>query len=447
MTIKLNEYVKKNWTAETNYLSFSYPIPINKLSTIFQQSQAYKGTRFFWQIPDRKQGYVGVGHVETFYVKTAAELAEIKEKFFKRLLIFSPNNGELILFGGLPFDPTGPQEPFWGELETGFFVLPKMLFSLGEEEMYVTLTVKASNSQEAMQKMIDLKEEAKRILEQDPTPATITEFTMKERDTDYFLALAGETAAKINAEKKLKKVVLARQMVLENGAFDTSSIIRHLLKQQPNTYVFALETDARTFIGATPERLLKATPEYYATASIAGSAPRGKTEVEDRQIGKELLKDSKNGYEHLVVVERIQKQLAPFAEDVRTESKRLLKNRDIQHLFIPFKGQRKIHSSFLEVIGALHPTPALGGEPKKEALEWIAQKEKSGRGLYGAPIGWFSVTDDIGEFAVGIRSGVFSEEKALLYAGCGIVGESIPEEERKETFLKFQPMIRGVRGK
>jgi menaquinone-specific isochorismate synthase len=447
LTIELNDYVKKKWTAETNYLSFSYPVPIKKSSTIFQQSQTYKGTRFFWQIPDRTQGYVGIGHVETFDVKTAAELAEIKEKFFKRLLVLSANKTKPFLFGGLPFDPTGPQEPFWGKLEAGFFVLPKMLFSLSEEETQVTLTVKASSSQEAVQKMMELKEEAKRILEQEPVPEATTEFTIEERDTDYFLALAGETAAEIRADKDLKKVVLARQMVLDNGTFDTSSIISHLLEQQPNTYVFALEMDTRTFIGATPERLLKATPEYYATASIAGSAPRGKTEAEDWEIGERLLKDSKNSYEHLVVVERIEKQLAPFTEEVRTESKRLLKNRDIQHLFIPFKGQRKTHSSFLEVIGTLHPTPALGGEPKKEALEWIAQKEKSGRGLYGAPIGWISLTEDIGEFAVGIRSGVFSEEKALLYAGCGIVGESIPEEERKETFLKFQPMIRGVRGK
>ncbi|EPH95565.1 isochorismate synthase [Enterococcus faecalis 13-SD-W-01] len=447
MIIELNEYVSKNWTEETNYLSFSYSVPSKKLITIFQQSQNYKGTRFFWEIPDRNNGFVGIGHVEKYRAKTADELSKAKEKFFKKLLVCPSEKSNPILFGGLPFDFSGSKEPFWGEMEAGFFVLPEILFTMDASKLHVTLTVKALKREEAIQKMMELKEKVSVILEEEIPPVKTTETRMEERDIEHFLSLVAETTAKIKAEKDLKKVVLARQMMLEASSFDPASILSHLLEQQPNTYIFALESEERTFIGATPERLLKASRDDFETASIAGSAPRGKDEGEDREIGESLLKDSKNSYEHQVVVERIQKQLAPFTEEVRTENKRLLKNRDIQHLFVPFKGQRKTDTSFLEVINALHPTPALGGEPKKEALAWIAQKEKKGRGLYGAPIGWVSLTGDIGEFAVGIRSGIFGKEKALLYAGCGIVEESTPEEERNETQLKFQPMIRGVRGK
>ncbi|MPN57756.1 Salicylate biosynthesis isochorismate synthase [bioreactor metagenome] len=86
----------------------------------------------------------------------------------------------------------------------------------------------------------------------------------------------------------------------------------------------------------------------------------------------------------------------------------------------------------LDVVRELHPTPALGGEPKAEALRWLAEKEVAGRGLYGAPIGWLDLTEDVGEFAVGIRSGIFSGNQGLLYAGCGIVDDSDPEAERLE---------------
>lgn len=98
-----------------------------------------------------------------------------------------------------------------------------------------------------------------------------------------------------------------------------------------------------------------------------------------------------------------------------------------------------------KVIKELHPSPALGGEPKQLSMTWLADKEPTGRGLYGGPIGWCDLMTDNGEFAVGIRSGVISQTNVLLYAGCGIVPESTPEAEYLETALKFQPMLRGVK--
>lgn len=145
-------------------------------------------------------------------------------------------------------------------------------------------------------------------------------------------------------------------------------------------------------------------------------------------------------------MKKLTKQLANYTEgNLSVSNKKLLKNRDIQHLYLTISGIRKPKVSLFDVIQALHPSPALGGEPKELAIQWLAKKEPSGRGLYGAPIGWCDIMEDIGEFAVGIRSGVFSENAGRLYAGCGIVGDSDPEEERQETQLKFQPMLRGVK--
>ena len=142
-------------------------------------------------------------------------------------------------------------------------------------------------------------------------------------------------------------------------------------------------------------------------------------------------------------MQRIAKLLAPYTTTVTIGARQLLKNRDIQHIYHPLAGPRQAGSHLLDVVAALHPTPALGGEPRAAALAWLREHE-AGRGLYGAPVGWLSLGADEGEFVVGLRSGVFSAQAGRLYAGCGIVAASHAATERAETRLKFQPMLRGI---
>lgn len=109
-------------------------------------------------------------------------------------------------------------------------------------------------------------------------------------------------------------------------------------------------------------------------------------------------------------------------------------------------GQRKLGISSLESVVQLHPTSALGGEPKELAAEWIRQYKSGSRGLYGALVGWTPGDDDNGEFAVALRLGVFAGQQGVLHAGCGIIVDSQAELEREETKTKLQPMLRGTGG-
>jgi menaquinone-specific isochorismate synthase len=93
----------------------------------------------------------------------------------------------------------------------------------------------------------------------------------------------------------------------------------------------------------------------------------------------------------------------------------------------------------------LHPTPALGGVPRREAMEVIRRYEPMNRGLYAAPIGWLDAKGN-GEFAVAIRSASIVDKKAYLYAGGGIVADSEPQSEYEETLVKFRPMLRALGG-
>jgi isochorismate synthase EntC len=94
----------------------------------------------------------------------------------------------------------------------------------------------------------------------------------------------------------------------------------------------------------------------------------------------------------------------------------------------------------LDLVERLHPTPAVGGYPRREALRWIARSEPFDRGWYAAPVGWLDAAQD-GEMAVAIRSAVVSDDRAALFAGCGIVAGSHPDDEYTETELKLRPML------
>ena len=111
-------------------------------------------------------------------------------------------------------------------------------------------------------------------------------------------------------------------------------------------------------------------------------------------------------------------------------------------LYTEIKGHLN-DKSYIGLIDCLHPTPALGGYPKAEALEFIENNEFGTRGLYGSPVGYIDVYDDC-EFIVAIRSMLIKGDQATLFAGCGIVKNSDPDSEVAETAVKFSPMMNAL---
>jgi menaquinone-specific isochorismate synthase len=117
--------------------------------------------------------------------------------------------------------------------------------------------------------------------------------------------------------------------------------------------------------------------------------------------------------------------------------------RNIQHLYTPMTGTLLPNVNLLDVTGAFHPTPALGGYPRNIAVDAIRRIETDDRGWYAAPVGWIDANGD-GMFAVAIRSAVSVEDRARLYAGAGIVANSDPDKEWDETALKFKPLLNAL---
>jgi menaquinone-specific isochorismate synthase len=146
-------------------------------------------------------------------------------------------------------------------------------------------------------------------------------------------------------------------------------------------------------------------------------------------------------------------RLAPLCDRLEMpEAPRLLKVRNVQHLYTPVSGLLRQDSSPLRLVEALHPTPAVGGFPDEPALRFIEERERLDRGWYAGPFGWVDAHGNA-DFAVALRSGLLFEPEgdggfaaARLYAGCGIVGDSDPAAELDESRLKLRPMLAALGG-
>jgi len=238
-----------------------------------------------------------------------------------------------------------------------------------------------------------------------------------------------------------QKVVLAR---LSHGnwprTIDQGAVLSALAQRYPHCFVFAFRSAGLSWMGATPELLASRRGDSVLAASLAGSKPRGADAAEDARLAAELLGSPKERAEHAVVAEGIRESLAPLCAGLSApETPHLLRLPNIQHLHTPVTGTLRPGFDLLDVVEALHPTPAVGGWPRLAALDAIERLEAMDRGWYAGPIGWIDLSGD-GEFAVGLRSALVGDASAHLYAGAGIVMGSEPAVEYAETEAKLRPL-------
>ncbi len=453
MNCNVTKEYQQALAAGKSYFSTCEEIVCGDVLALYTAAETAKGARYFWRNPDQTMT-IAAFHWLVDYQKPRLSTFDSLQKDLKDRH-YQPRTDacQALLLGGFAFDETHTAQAEWGQLGSGLFVLPEIMIKQEGDQTWVVYTVKATNEEQWLAKVAALRMQVMQWVADSQHCAATAAFSVVTGQVEvavpeWLQAVEDTVQAIKEPTTDLTKVVLARQMRLTTTeTIRSEAVLAHLSQQQPNTYVFAMEHGETFFIGATPERLLKATVDYFETVSIAGSAPRGQTEAEDQLLAAALLQDPKNTHEHQVVVDRLTHALSSLIEGgFHSETRAVIKNRDIQHLFLPLKGKRQTAVSFLTAVQKLHPTPALGGEPKTAAVLWIKAHEPNSRGMYGGPFGWLGIQEDIGEFAVAIRSGVVTQNRATLYAGCGIVADSQAVDEQQETRLKFQPMRRGIIG-
>jgi menaquinone-specific isochorismate synthase len=235
----------------------------------------------------------------------------------------------------------------------------------------------------------------------------------------------------------LDKVVLARDHALwARDVFDPLELARRLTHRFPSCHTFVIDG----LVGATPELLLSRRGRRVVSRVLAGTAARDPDEANDAALGAALLESDKDRWEHRLAAESVEEVLAPRCRALHHEPHpRLLRLDNVQHLATTFDGELAEDVSALELVAALHPTAAVGGTPRQQALELIEELEGMDRGRYAGPVGWTDQDGD-GEWGIALRCAELAGARARLFAGVGVVAASLPEDELEETRLKLLAM-------
>ena len=261
----------------------------------------------------------------------------------------------------------------------------------------------------------------------------------------YVRAVA--SAVEVVGETELRKVVLARTVQVDAGrTLDARALVHRLRAVDPDAYTFAAPTDDGVIVGASPELLVSRHGSEVRSNPLAGSAPRSGDPEEDRANADALAASTKDRDEHVIVVEAVAEILAPVCEELTWDPEPVLRETpNVWHLSTMFRGiLRDPAPSALDLVAALHPTPAVAGTPREVALATIDELEPFDRGRYAGPVGWVDANGD-GVWAVALRCAELRGTRAILYAGAGIVADSVPERELAETEPKFRAFLDALR--
>lgn len=265
--------------------------------------------------------------------------------------------------------------------------------------------------------------------------------------SDAYRAAVAHALTRIDSGE-FQKIVLARAKDIRAAeALHPLRMLNGLRQRFGECYSFSLANGrGQSFIGASPERLLRVRDGRLLTEALAGSARRGATASEDAALGGELLRNEKDLREHRHVLDSIVRRLAPLGlQPGFSEKPGLRRLANVQHLHTPVEAALPPAVRLLDALARLHPTPAVGGTPREAAIARIRELEDFPRGLYAGALGWIDSRGG-GEFFVGLRTALLEGDRARLYAGAGIVAGSSPEKELAETELKFQAMQTALLG-
>ena len=388
-----------------------------------------------WETPDRGEALFGVGTAWQAAGPDEATLADAIPVL--RATAHASADGAGIdplvrprFFGGCRFDSlTGKFDPAWAAFGGWQFLVPRFLIAATGEGFAGSIILR----------------EGEQVADIAPggglSPAAgaggATEHCTHGLDPARWCSAVDAALGEI-AAGHYEKVVLARQ-VRRPCLAPASELVGRLARRYPGCFVFSMRGGGATWLGASPELLVRLQDGDVETASLAGS---GLTPGASSNPG--FAEDRKIRHEHNVVLTAMKQTLRAFCKDVHVpDAPDVVRLPNIEHIRTPIRARAMRGVDVLDLVEGLHPTPAVGGWPREAARRAIARLEQMDRGWYAAPIGWMDF-DGNGEFAVALRCALVNGDEATLYAGAGIVEGSVPEDELAETEAKLRPILEAL---
>jgi menaquinone-specific isochorismate synthase len=435
-------------------LEFALPDvdPLLALQVLCAKSQPY----FYWEQGDssadaRSIAMIGRAATRSF---TGADRFAAAQKYLQEIVdsvASRTRSFKSLIYCRFPFfDAPASSVPF----STSHLCLPQWQIERQDGRCALIVNVPAVRSLEVVgQEIAVVIDRLERLSGQSLSPnpqKTTSKIGITGRDS---LENSIDLALQAIAQEQIQKIVLAHTAEVTAPNLSIPNSVANLRDRHPHCYTFATGDGlGNCFLGASPERLVTVRKGLLIADALAGSAPRGRSPLLDRQLGEDLLADPKEQHEHRLVRDFIANSLVDLGLHPQwSAAPRLLQLANIQHLWTPIRTVLPPEVSPLAVVGALHPTPAVAGLPRDLACAKIREYEQVDRSLYAAPLGWIDVDGDC-EFVVGIRSALVTgirgaspdEIRVRLYAGAGIVAGSQVSREVAEIQLKLQPLYQSL---
>lgn len=430
---------------------------------LYAAAQAQGESSTLWLRPAEGFGLVAIGAAWTTrgtgrgrFESAAHAWTELLDGAFLRDVDDHGRGTGPLLLGGFPFASTDDRhDPVWLGFEQSALVLPRLLLTLRPDGAWLTAAVVADTDTDpddpaelATERTAELARLWDVFRARAPAvPLTPADAPLRRVAEPPEAAEAAEVAwsatvirlAGAVGRGRLDKVVLARRVDLAaDQPLDVPAALRRLEATAPESTIFALTRRDRTFLGATPERLVWTEGREFRTVAMAGSTGRGADAAGDERLAAALLTSDKDREEHRVVVDMLRDALGPVAHRLEVDrNPSVVRLRHVQHLVTELRGRLGEQAGILALVDRLHPTPAVGGQPRAIAQQLLDELERLDRGWYAGPFGWLDRRGD-GEFVVAIRSAIVHGSMASLFAGCGIMADSDPAREWAESEMKLR---------
>lgn len=413
-------------------------VTITPLSLISWLTAFGRTMRFFAANRDHSEQVAAAGKLIIFQRRKKSH----PDKVFRQINSFLRQNPDCKLFGGFAFNSAVRPDNDWQGFGTHCFFLPR--FELSQTREHTLLSIQILESERGntnlLQNLLNTVDAWAA-----PSPIPLPEQTPPNRRRDN--PNATQWLAQMRSihqamkQQRYNKIILARKSTFSYRAPFPAARLLRAFTQSANTYDYYFELDSGdVFTGRTPELLFHRQGRSLYCEAVAGTIEKGETDATNNANIAELMANKKDRKEHLMVYDAIRDRMQGMCQTALCEPViKTLPQPSVTHLFAEFTGQLKPAITDSAIFQTLHPTPAVGGNPKRRIIQHIADLEHFQRGWYAAPLGWVSQQDT--RFMVGIRSALLKKKNLHVFAGAGIIAESDPVSEWREIENKIKPYL------
>lgn len=411
-----------------------FELEIIKISSLIDHFSQQNKNLFYFSNPSSDFEVLALGKIFSL----TSDYSEIKS-FIKTLLNQVNLNDTNNLFNHLPIlfgyhkFPSIIRNQIWNDYQNSEWILPEIIF-YRKNDKSLMINNSTENTEISVHSLINDLAKSKKH-------STDNKVKLKLVDSDSYDQWQKKVYSAISKIKseELQKIVLSRKKEFEiQNEISFNSLLETLNKDYGDCFNFLIKSKKSFFFGSSPELLIKVADSEFKSEALAGSIQRGISEMEDENLSKFLLNDEKNLKEHQIVIDYLKINLDNKITDFQIEPKPKIKRlKNIQHLHTQISGKIKSDSHFFDMVESIFPTPAVCGIPTNKAISELNKIEGFERGLFTGMLGWFNLYNQA-EFHVAIRCGLILDNILTVFAGCGIVEDSIAKDEFEETELKFK---------